>query len=377
MSRSTKPESIILRIVPFLILCGFLISGSRLLAQTGDTTSFVFVLQGDIKVNNKTVAGVSIVLKKKDQEITRLLTTNDGKYVLNIKQVVADTSGEYLVYISKTGLLGKILSINTAVPPKQYAKDPFPSYDYDLEISLTPLMPNDIVLKQAFGRIKWNAKQKGFGIDQSYAKVVQNEQEKLKSDPQYRKDQLKKQKEEEQKQKKIEAEKKRLEDEKKKKEEEDKIKATQQEAARLAEEKAKEEAEKARLAQEDTDRKAAAELKSKQDAALAAEKAGSEIKETPVPDNKTEAPADKKVETSQPTAKVEVNPKQQIMNEMPVIPISPEAYSLRAQEGRFLTSRVKEDKIQAANLSGKYETSNALTSLLDVIAAHDKKNKKE
>jgi len=377
MSRLTKPQSIILRIVPFLILCGFTISGSRLLAQTGDTTSFVFVLQGDIKVNNKAVAGVSIILKKKDKEIAKLLTTSDGKYVLNIKQVVADTSGEYLVYISKTGLLGKILSINTAVPPKQYAKDPFPSYDYDLEISLTPLMPNDIVLKQAFGRIKWNPKQKSFSIDQSYAKVVQNEQEKLKSDPAYRRELLKKQKEEEQKQKKIEADKKRQEDEKKKKEEEDKIKAAQQEAARLADVKAKEEAEKARLAQEEADRKAAEELKSKQDVALAAEKAKAEVNETPAQENKTETPADKKAETSQPTAKVVVSPKPQILNEMPVIPISPEAYSLRAREGRYFASRVKDEKIQAANLSGKYETSNALTSLLDVIAAHDKKNKKE
>jgi hypothetical protein len=318
--------------------------------EEGNGDSFQFILKGEVEMNDKPAEGVTLTLKRDDIEIKKIITPKSGKFSLEIHQVIADSVSEYLLYITGDGLLPKIMSVNTSVPPKEYQQYPFKHFTYTLQVNVTPLGPKDIVLKRPFGRIKWSSKDAEFTMDQEYALIVQKEVETIKKDP----DAFAK------------------EEEKRKQEEAEKKKNEEELAARI---KQQQEAEKL-LAQQEADRKREEESKVREEEI---KKKEADLLITPPIQNPV---AEKHVVAAIKT-KTAVTTPVKIQNSAPAAVSDPAAftppiisYSSVREQRTLRSAQIKGEKTKSANLAAKYETNNVLTSMIDGVTVYEKKQKK-
>lgn len=351
--------------VSFFLFSFFLINASAqkdaLLVVSGRTsTNGKSALAGNLGVRTANVSedpveGVDLEVKKDGVTITKVTSAKKGKYSFQIPVSTSDSKNDYTISISKDGYVPKILSINAYLSKEEFAKHSFVRYDFDLPITMLPTTVKDIVMEKAFGKIKWDdVKEHIFSFDQTYAKIVQKDEQKMNANPDlYFKNLEKKKKKEEEEL----AKKKAAADAKLKSDEEAKLKADE-EAKKLAAQKAKEEED--RILQQNLEAmKKEMERKRKEDS--------------------LEALAKKKALEGQ-------NVKVDIQNI--VKPVSSDddskniydasgAYSINIARKSLSAMKAKMNKEKAQNLSYKYETNNTLTSLLDMVDENDKKIKKQ
>lgn len=273
-------------------------------------------------LNGKPTDLVTLELRKNNQLINKLTTTKSGKYYLQLEASTTMPGSEYILNITKDGTVPKQLNINTYVPPDEFNIFPFVRFDFDLEIVMIETSAKDIVLERPTGKIKWNSKKHKFDFDQVYAKIIQKEEEKIKEDPdKYFKEMAAKKKAEEE--------------------------AAKKKADELAAQKAKEEANKilqknlAAMKEALRKQRIADSL-----AALEAAKAKMEIKKF----TKPVSAEDVDIKAFDGT----------------------DAYSISIAKKALNSEKRKREYKKASNLASKYETTNILTSLLDVVDEQDK-----
>jgi len=170
-----------LRIFTFLLL--ILFTCPLLRGQTTINGDAGFILKGVVKLNGKPAEGVNMELKKNGKSLRKMTTTHNGKYSLRMSVDDSDKTCEYLLSVSRDGVVPKTLNINTYVPRNDFLANPFSAYDFDLEIELIPTTVSDIVVEFPFGKIRWYPDQQAFALDQVYAKMIKKEETKLKEDP--------------------------------------------------------------------------------------------------------------------------------------------------------------------------------------------------
>lgn len=328
----------------------FLFSFCSLFSQSTEGSGALFILKGNTKlISGKTIEQVDIELKKDGKQISKITSGKNGKYFIQMEVSTTNPKNEYLLYITYPGTIPKSLSINTYIPPDEYALNTYVRYDFSLEIVMTETSIKDIVIEKPSGKIHWDNTQHKFAFDQVYAKIAQKEQDKMKDENYLRELAAKKKQEED------EAAKRKADEEARLKAEADaKIKADE-EARRLAELKSKEEADRA-LQQNLEAMKQEMKKKRMQDsldslATLAAAKTNVEI-----------------VKMARPISPDDVD--QNAFDGTGAYSINIAKRSLKAQQEKF-------NREKAKNLSAKYETNNTLTSLLDMVDEHDKKIKKQ
>ncbi len=179
----------------FFIFIFLLCIYSPSFSQKKGNQTAAFTLYGKIYLNDKPADMVSLELFQNGQLLKKTLTSKNGKYTFVMNQDTASQKNEYIIHVLKEGTVPKTLLINTYIPKEDYDDN---TYEYVLEITLIPTTINDIVIQRPSARIKWNAEENSFGLDQVYAKIIQKEEEQLKTDPdKYLKQQAEKIKKEE------------------------------------------------------------------------------------------------------------------------------------------------------------------------------------
>ena len=326
------------RYFPYIFIF-FAFLGLNSFSQNANPTA-PFKLFGKVFLDDKPAENVSLELMKDGQSLKKIMTTKNGKYSFTMDQDTENPKNEYTLHVVKEGTVPKTIIINTYIPKEEYDDE---SYEYVLEISLLPTKINDVVLQRPSGKIKWNASDKNFGIDLIYAKVIQKEEDKLKRDPdKYLKD--------------LAAKMKKEEDAKKKK-------AADEEAKKKADEEARKAAELARKNLEEEE--ALARLREK-------EKAELELKEK-LAAMKTQMKQLAKVNDST-KVEIPVAPALAVENNTQIYDQAVQ-YELKKAGVELQKRKQLQEKKKTANLATKYETSNAMSSLLDAIDEHDKRMK--
>jgi hypothetical protein len=328
----------------------FFLSAPFTFAQNAETKGAIFILKGNTKlISGDAIEGVEMEVKQDGKTISKITSGKNGKYYIQMGVSTTNPKSEYMLYISKDGTIPKTLSINTYIPPEEYAMNTYVRYDFTLEIVMLETTIKDIVIEKPSGKIHWDNEQDKFNFDQVYAKVAQKEQDKMKDENYLRELAEKKKKEDEDA-----ANKKADEDARLKAEADAKAKA-EADAKRMAEQKSKEEAE--RIIRENMEAmKAEMRKKRMQDsldslASLSAAKTNVEIKKM-----------------SRPVSPDDVD--QNAFDGTGAYSINIAKKTLKARQERI-------NKEKAKNISAKYETNNTLTSLLDEVDEHDKKIKKQ
>jgi len=359
----TKVLSIILFSFLLIVLSGVEANAQKdaLMVVSGRTsTTGKSALAGNLGVrtvntSDEPLEGVEIEVKKNGVTITKITSGKKGKYSFQIPVSTTDSKNDYTVYISKEGMVPKILNINAYVSKEEFAQNSFVRYDFDLDIPMVQTTVKDIVLEKASGKIKWDeVKEHKFTWDQTYAKIVQKEEQKMNANPdQYFKNLAKKKKKEEE-----DLAKKKTAEEAKLKADLEAKKKADEDVKKLAEQKAKEDAERILNANMDALKK--------------------EMKKKRIADSLAEIENRKTLEAS--SAKLEIKkfvksvPEE---NNIQSIYDASGAYSINIAKKSLSAAKEKRNKEKVKNLSMKYETNNVLTSLLDMVDEHDKKMKKQ
>jgi hypothetical protein len=325
MKHSNPPFAFFIFIF-FLFIHSFSFSQKKGGAQTA-----AFTLNGKIFLEGKPAENVSLELSKDGQLIKKIVTTKNGKYSFAMNQDTMNTKNEFIIHVIKEGTVPKALIINTYIPKEEYDDN---TYEYVLEITLIPTTLNDIVIQRPSAKIKWNETENGFGIDQVYAKIIQKDEERLKTDPdKYLKELAEKQKKEK-------------EEEAKKKMENVTLKVVPKVDS---------------IIKEKEDKAPEIVIKKNWNAIK------TELKTLPKTDTILEK-NDKQDTPVQAVAPV-INAKQDVYDES-------KNYELKKDRVALQRAKEKTERKKNANLATKYETSNVMSSLLDAVDEHDKKLKK-
>jgi len=320
----------------FLFIFFILLLENNSYSQAKKKETARFTLYGKIVLDDKPVENVSLEIFKNGQFQRKILTTKNGKYSFSMNQDTLNQKNEFTIHITKEGTVPKTVVVNTYVPREQYDDTP---YEYVLEITLLTTTVNDVVIQRPSAKIKWIESEEGFGIDKVYAKIVQREEEKLKEDPD-----------------------KYLKELAKKQDEEERIKRQLAEEQIKAELASKAEEERNRL-EEEKEREATANKLKENVKAITAElkditKSDSVIKRTPEP-------------IDQSSVKVVQAPvKEEVYDES-------KNYELKKDKVQLIKAKEAAEKKKKANLATKYETRNAMSSLLDAVDEHDKRMKRK
>ncbi len=340
----------------------FILSGSVINGNEKPIAGVLMVLKKSNKIisqNNdaKPVEGVLKVLEKDKRIISTLKTDRFGKYSVEIEVSTTDINHEYVLDISHEGTVPKSLTINTYIPPSEYANYNYGQYEFDLEIDMTATNVQDIILEHPSGKIKWDSNQHKFDFDQVYAKIYKKEQMLL-TDESYLQ-QL--------------SSRKKLEKEQQ----------AAEEAKRNAEQ-AEKEKEANRIVQQNLEAIKNEIIKKNIQDSLAQALVYAQKEKTL-----------RNIHIQDSLHKLRVNSPKNILvteNPKPVIskviveqvPIeAPEqitihesnSYAMKVANKTLKESHAKMNQKKAANLSAKYETNNALTSLLNTIDEKDKVSK--
>jgi hypothetical protein len=316
----------------FIFIFFFFIHTFSFSQKKGEAQTAAFTLNGKIFLEGKPAENVSLELSKDGQLIKKITTTKNGKYSFAMNQDTMNTKNEFVIHVIKEGTVPKGLIVNTYIPKEEYDDN---TYEYVLEITLIPTTVNDIVIQRPSAKIKWNEAENGFGIDQVYAKIIQKEEERLKTDPdKYLKELAEKQKKEK-------------EEEAKKKIENITLKVVPKVDSVIKEKEEK-----------------APEVVIKENWNAIK----TELKTLPKTDTITEKKDKQDAPVQQAVAPV-INTKQDVYDDSM-------DYTLKKDRVALQRAKEKTERKKNANLATKYETSNVMSSLLDAVDEHDKKLKK-
>lgn len=161
----------------FTCLCCFLIISCFSYSQTNKESVPVFILQGTVKQNGRPVEGVSLELLKIDNQIIKIITRKNGLYSFQMNKSNTNIDAEYILNIKKEGVVPGILTINTYTGNEKFNYVP---YIFNLEINLT--LPSDGVVKQNFGKIKWNPERNIFVLEKDNNNMVERGGDSIKTD---------------------------------------------------------------------------------------------------------------------------------------------------------------------------------------------------
>jgi hypothetical protein len=149
------------------------------ISQTSNPRLPVFNLQGNVKLENKSSDGVSLELSKDGKQISKIITRKNGLYSFQMNRDLTDTGAEYVLDIIKVGAISGILRINTYSPKNEFNNVP---YIFNLDIKLNLRKPSDVISKQDFGKIKWNPERGVFDFDKDYVAKIATIKDSLKTD---------------------------------------------------------------------------------------------------------------------------------------------------------------------------------------------------
>lgn len=317
----------------FFFLSSPLSSFSQKISGEADA---VFILKGNTKLDNgKAAEGVDIEVRKNGETITKLVSGKNGKYTMKLDVSIVNKNNEYLIYISREGTVPKTLKINTYIAPEEFSAYAFPSYFFELPITLMQTNDKIIVLQKASGKIIWDYVQHGFAFDQTFAQTKEDDTERLLAEKRKR----------------------------------DSLELARKKNAELA-------AEDARL-KAIADAKTEADRKAKEEADRILQKNLEAVK------------ADmrrKRMNDSLDSLAIANKGKTVVEIVKLVKPISADdvdenafdgagAYSINMAKKTLKAEQEKFNKEKAANLSAKYETNNTLTSLLNMVDEYEKNEK--
>lgn len=122
--------------------CFFFIPALFSYSQTSKETPSLFILQGTVKLKDKPIEGVSLELLKNEKLITKIVTRKNGMYSFQMDKSTIDTGSEYILNIKKEGAIPGILRINTYTAKEEFNYVP---YIFNLEINLILPATSDIV----------------------------------------------------------------------------------------------------------------------------------------------------------------------------------------------------------------------------------------
>lgn len=319
-------------IVCISLFLGLLWPGLVVFAQSGDILSARFMLKGQVKLNGKPAEGVLLELKKEGKSVRKVVTSKSGKYSLQMSISDSNKTNEYILSVSREGVVPKTLNINTYIPRTDFEANPFSQYDFDLEIELLQTTVSDIVVEFPFGKIKWYPEEGAYAIDQVYAKMMKKEESKMKEDPDKYLREL--------------AEKRSKDDNAHKKDAADA--AARADAENAARQKAEEDARNlARKTEEPVNTPTPDPLP--------------EIKTVPVPAHKDSVVAEKKKESPKAPAPVPTADGFAVIVDRDRAAAAGEAQKAKKKEIE------KSNRKKSANMASKYETGNSVTSLLNAV----------
>jgi len=356
-----KKKSVRLKTVTFFLFSFFLITvqaqdnsvlvikGQTLTAE-GKSSLAGSIGARSVKTNDEGVEGVNIEVKKGGATILKTTSGKKGKYSFQIPISTSDPMNDYVVYISKDGFVPKMISINAYLSKNEFANYSSAKYDFEWDWNLLKTTITDIELDKPSAKISWDfLKEHKFSFDMAYYnKHVLKEDQKMIPNP--------------------DAYFKNLGKKKKKAEET----LSKNKAAADAKVKADEEA-----------KKLAADLKAKEEAdRIEREKIEALKKEAlkkHIADSLAEAERKKAMEAS--SAKMEikkiVKPITEDYDAGKNTFDASETYSINIAKKSLSAEKEKRNKERGKNITAKYETTNTLTSLLNMIDEYDKKLKKQ
>lgn len=94
-------------------LCFFFINSVTSFSQINKESTPVFVLQGTVKLKGKPIEGVSLGLTKDKKPLTSMITGKNGLYSFQMNKNYTNTDTEYLINILKEGAITGVLRVNT------------------------------------------------------------------------------------------------------------------------------------------------------------------------------------------------------------------------------------------------------------------------
>lgn len=109
----------------FFFLCISLITPFFSYSQTIKESPSIFILQGTIKLKGKPVEGVSLELLKNEKQITKIITRKNGMYSFQMDKSNTDIGTEYILNIKKEGAVPGILRINTYTTKEEFNYVPY------------------------------------------------------------------------------------------------------------------------------------------------------------------------------------------------------------------------------------------------------------
>lgn len=139
-----------------------------------------FILKGTVTYAKKPLGGVLFELTKNNEEIIKLNSSKNGKFNIKMLQNTVDTNSNYLLSISKIGFVTKILNINTYIPLVDYDDN---SFVYTLDVELLATSVTNFVIQRPFGKIRWDSVKELYDMDEVYYRTIYKEEQLLKSNP--------------------------------------------------------------------------------------------------------------------------------------------------------------------------------------------------
>lgn len=161
------------------VLCLPLLTPFFSIAQTSKETTPPFILQGTVKLKNKPIDGVSLQLSKDGKQLSQLLTRKNGMYSFQMNKSNTDKEMEYILDITKEGTVKGVLRINTFSANEEF--NYVPSV-FHLEINLILPTASDSAIIHDFGKIKWDSELGAFGFDKEYVSTIEKNKFPVKTD---------------------------------------------------------------------------------------------------------------------------------------------------------------------------------------------------
>ena len=108
-----------------------------------------FRIFGNIRKDDKNLEGAEVKVTKKNVVVQTLTTTENGKFVFNLP-----LNGEYLMSVSKPGLLSKSIILRTKVPKKE--KDLIFVYKVTIDLRPAESDSDKAVVNKPLGEIAYS-----------------------------------------------------------------------------------------------------------------------------------------------------------------------------------------------------------------------------
>lgn len=131
---------------------------------------------GSVMLDGKGVEGAEIKIKKGNEEVDKVVTSNGGKYILNL-----DLNAEYTIIFSKTGAISKSVMVDTKVPPSAVTTVFSFKFKIDLFKQVEGVDAGD-KLDKPVAKIGYSELYEDFDYDQKYSAARKSELEALKGD---------------------------------------------------------------------------------------------------------------------------------------------------------------------------------------------------